>query len=195
MFGGTAAAPAEGPRDLPEPDLNRLALLPPDPAELMAGILRANIGLIDDLAPDRYQMLVARAAHRHRLDARLIASVITVETRWDETAVGSHGERGLMQILPSTGAWLAQKAGLDQYDLSDPETSIELGSYYLAMLLAEYGSPEKALAAYNGGPGAAQHSEENPYMLRVMKVYNLRPPAPKVAPIPDPIRLPFALAS
>lgn len=183
MFGGTAAAPAESQDQLPQPEPNPLAVLPPDPADLLAGLLREHTRLINDLAPDRYQMLVAKAAHRHRVDPRLIASVITVETRWDADAVGSYGEKGLMQILPSTGAWLAKVMGLEQYDLSDPETSVELGTMYLAMLIEEYGSPERALAAYNGGPRAAAGNwETNIYMRKVMKVYNQRPPAPKDRP-------------
>ncbi|MFZ5816029.1 MAG: lytic transglycosylase domain-containing protein [Bacillota bacterium] len=195
MFGGTAAAPAESSDQLPEPELNPLAMLPPDPADLLTGLLRSHIRLIDDLAPEEYQLLVARAAHRHRVDPRLIAAVITVETRWQAEAVGAAGERGLMQILPSTGAWLARVMGLEEYDLSDPETSVELGTLYLSMLIQEYGSPEQALAVYNGGPRAAKNWESNPYMQKVMAVYNQRPPAPRSAPPaePAPLEPPLAL--
>lgn len=175
MFGGSAAAPAESQDQLPQPELNPLAVLPPDPADMLTELLRSNTRLIDDLAPEEYQMLVVTVAHRRHLDPRLIAAVITVETRWNPAAVGSHGELGLMQILPSTGAWLADQMGLTEYDLADPETSIELGAYYLAMLVDEYGSPEKALAAYNGGPRAAAGWAENSYMQKVMGVYNQRP--------------------
>ncbi|MFZ5825081.1 MAG: lytic transglycosylase domain-containing protein [Bacillota bacterium] len=181
MLGGTAAAPAESQDQLPPLEPNPLAKLPPDPADLLAGLLESHARQIDDLAPERFRMLVAEAAHRHRLDPRLIASVITVETRWDPDAVGGHGELGLMQILPSTGAWLAELKGLTNYDLSDPATSIELGSTYLALLVEEYGSPERALAVYNGGPRAAEGWETNIYMHKVMRVYNQRPPAPPKA--------------
>lgn len=183
MLGGTAAAPAESQDQLPPPEPNPLAVLPPDPADLLARLLEANARLIDDLAPERFRMLVAEAAHRHRLDPRLIASVITVETRWDPDAVGGYGELGLMQILPSTGVWLARVKGLQHYDLSDPATSVELGATYLALLVEEYGSPQRALAVYNGGPRAAENWETNGYMQKVMRVYNQRQPAPpKVLP-------------
>lgn len=199
MFGGTAAAPhAEGHEMLPpEPELNPLAMLPPDPADLLASLLKARTELINDLAPDRYQMMIVETAHRHRLDPRLIASVITVETRWDPDAVGSYGEKGLMQILPSTGVWLARQMGLSQYDLSDPQTSIEMGAYYLSALVSEYGNPQKALAVYNGGPRAAKSWEQNIYMRKVMKVYNSRPePVKAPRPVqPDKFRSTISLAS
>lgn len=177
MLGGTAAAPHGGGQDeLPTPEPNPLAVLPPDPAEILAGLIRANIERINDLAPEQYQMLIAQTAHRHRLDPRLIASVVTVETKWDPDAVGSYGELGLMQVLPSTGGWLAGRMGLTEYNLADPQTSLEFGSYYLSMLVEEYGNPQVALAVYNGGPRAAEGWESNIYMRKVMAVYNSRPP-------------------
>jgi soluble lytic murein transglycosylase-like protein len=177
MLGGSAAAPAEAKSELPPPEPNPHAMLPPDPADLLAGLLKANLQLIDDLAPEQYRMLVVETAHRYQLDPRLIAAVITVETKWDPSAVGAHGELGLMQILPSTGAWLAERNGLSTYDLRDPKTSIELGASYLALLVSEYGTPERALAVYNGGPRAADGWETNIYARKVMAIYHSRKPA------------------
>lgn len=182
MFGGTAAAPAESQDQLPEPELNPLAILPPDPEELLANLLREDARLIEDLAPERYRMLVVEVAHRHQVDPRLIASVITVETKWDAGAVGAHGELGLMQVLPSTGEWLAGLMDRQEYDLSDPETSLEFGTYYLSLLIKEHGDPQIALAVYNGGPNAAATWQDNLYMKKVMRVYGQRPSAPQRQP-------------
>ncbi len=177
MFAGTAAAPAEGPEPaLPEPELDPVAELPPDPAELERARLQALTESIADLAPEPYRPLVAEVADRYGVDPRLIAAVITVETRWDPDAVGAHGERGLMQILPSTGEWLAGVMGLETYDLSDPATSVEMGTFYLSALIDEYGSEDIALAVYNGGPRAAAGWETNPYRQRVLAAYG-EPPA------------------
>ncbi len=178
MLGGSAASPAESQDDpLPQPELNPIAVLPPDPADLQAGLQEAQALQIADLAPEEYRSLVIETAKRHELDPRLVASVITVETRFKADAVGGHGELGLMQILPSTGQWLAARMGLDQYDLSDPATSVDMGSYYLAMLIEEHGTPERALAAYNGGPRAVAGWETNGYVRKVMKVYDQLPPS------------------
>ncbi|MEW8979578.1 MAG: lytic transglycosylase domain-containing protein [Symbiobacterium sp.] len=172
MFAGTAAAPAEsGDPQVPEPEENPTALLPPDPAELERAHLMAQAELIADLAPEKYRMLVVETAERHGVDPRLVAAVITVESRWDPDAVGAHGELGLMQILPSTGEWLADVMDLNEYDLSDPETSLEMGTFYLAALIQEYGSPDVALAVYNGGPRAAEDWQSNPYRAKVLAAY------------------------
>jgi soluble lytic murein transglycosylase-like protein len=129
-------------------------------------------GPIDDLVPLTYRSLVLRTAARHSLDPRLLAAVIKLESRFDPTTVGTHGEVGLMQILPSTGAWLAQSVGMESYDLRNDATSLELGALYLAINLREYGSVEKALAVYNGGPGAAEGWASNIYVERVLQFYN-----------------------
>lgn len=126
---------------------------------------------IADLVPEKYRSLVVTTAQRHNLDPRLIAAVGTVETRFDRTVVGTHGEVGLMQIMADTGAWLARLAKLDTYDLRDDATSLDLGALYLEVLVREYGSVEKALAVYNGGPRAAAGWETNIYVQRVLQYY------------------------
>jgi soluble lytic murein transglycosylase-like protein len=66
--------------------------------------------------------------------------------------VGTSGEVGLVQILPTTGAWVARKLNLYDYDMRDPRTNLTLGATYLRWLIAEHGSVERALMAYNAGP-------------------------------------------
>jgi soluble lytic murein transglycosylase len=59
-----------------------------------------------------------------------------------------------MQLLPSTAAPLARKAGIRRYStrkLYEPETNIALGTSHLGSLLRRYGKVELALAAYNAG--------------------------------------------
>ncbi|MBP2019226.1 soluble lytic murein transglycosylase-like protein [Symbiobacterium terraclitae] len=172
MFAGTAAAPAEGSDpNLAEPELDPMAAPPPDPAELERARLQSQAELIADLAPEKYRLLVITTAERYGVDPRLVAAIITVESRWDPDAVGAHGEQGLMQILPSTGEWLAGVMGLTEYRLSDPATSVEMGTFYLAALIREYGSADVALAVYNGGPRAAEGWQGNAYRRRVLTAY------------------------
>jgi soluble lytic murein transglycosylase-like protein len=174
LFGGVAAAPADAD-PLPPPDLDPRETPPPSPADLEARLVLAMAASIADLAPEEYRMPTVLAARRFQLDPRVLAAIITVETDWDPHAVGSHGELGLMQILPSTGAYLAEKAGLEEYNLADTATSLELGALYIAELLEQYGSTQKALAAYNGGPRAVKNAETNIYARKVMKWLQTRP--------------------
>jgi soluble lytic murein transglycosylase-like protein len=139
---------------------------------------RKEISGIEDLVPPHYRELLLATAARHGLDPRLVAAVITVETRFDRSIVGSHGEVGLMQIMADTGAFLARHARLSTYDLTDDATSLDLGCLYLEILLREYGSVERALAVYNGGPRGAERWQTSPYVARVLQFYKRSPEPP-----------------
>lgn len=171
LFGGVAAAPAGSDQSLPPPDEDPRLTLPPHPAQIEA-TTEVEGKLIADLAPEEFRPLVVSAAKNHGIDPRLLAAIVTVETEWNPHAVGTQGELGLTQVLPSTGAWLASVAGLTEYNLADPATSLQLSALYLSILLKEYATPEKALACYNGGPGAVPDWRSNLYARRVLKQYH-----------------------
>ncbi len=103
--------------------------------------------------------LVARTALLFDVDPALILGVIAVESRGDARARGAAGERGLMQIMPTTAVEQARFLGMEDpedVDLYDPETNITLGTAYLREQLDRFSRPELALAAYNAGPARLQ---------------------------------------
>lgn len=85
-------------------------------------------------------------AAQHGLDPNLVLQVIQVESSYNQSAIGSSGEVGLMQLMPSTAAGL----GVNPYDWKQ---NIEGGVSYLAGLINRFGSWDMGLAAYNAGPG------------------------------------------
>ena len=106
--------------------------------------------------PLRHDDVIRQQAADKGLDPSLIAGVIYVESRFrDQTSPA--GAKGLMQILPSTADYIAEKSGgtqFEQGDLARPQINIAYGSWYLAYLLDKYGGNERlALAAYNAGEG------------------------------------------
>lgn len=109
------------------------------------------------LYPLNYHQIIVKEARRAELDPSLVAAVINVESRWQADAVSRKGAKGLMQLMPTTAEWIADKTGqavITEQDLFSPETNIRLGVCYLADLLAQFGNDETlALAAYNGGRG------------------------------------------
>ena len=77
--------------------------------------------------------------------------------KYKNTAESETGALGLMQLMPDTARWVAQQVGHGNYtdrQLKEPETNIELGTWYLGHLLKEFNGDEvQALAAYNAGRG------------------------------------------
>lgn len=70
--------------------------------------------------------------------------------------VGKAGERGPMQIMPST----AMQYGVTPEQLDDPTTNRALGERILSRLLTKYnGDISKTLAAYNAGEGAVDRGQ------------------------------------
>lgn len=113
--------------------------------------------------PERQQRRLAtaivREARRNHIDPMLVVAVIRCESSFNNYAVSSVGAMGLMQVMPDTGTYLAGKAGFDlqrHTNLFDSETNVELGTAYLADLILRFGTLERALVAYNAGPGLAR---------------------------------------
>jgi soluble lytic murein transglycosylase len=102
-----------------------------------------------------YATLIGKYAARYALDPYLVAAVIHIESGNDPTALSKSGAIGLMQVMPETGGWIAQKLSMDDFSedmLCDPETNIAFGCWYLHFLLERYDTPV-AIAAYNAGQG------------------------------------------
>ena len=107
--------------------------------------------------PLPYEALVYRYALDNDINPYLVAGVILAESKYVPQARSPKGATGLMQIMPETALWIAQQMDDEEFtidDLSDPQTNIRLGTWYLASLKKEFSSNEMLmLAAYNGGRG------------------------------------------
>jgi soluble lytic murein transglycosylase len=103
--------------------------------------------------PEKYTGEVAAAAEAYGVSDAFIFSVINVESRFRPDAVSSRGAAGLMQIMPATAVWIADRTGRDfkPADLFDPAVNIDMGVYYLRYLLDKFEERETAAAAYNAG--------------------------------------------
>lgn len=114
------------------------------------------------LTPRQQQRLataIVREAHANGLDPLLVVAVIRSESSFNNFAVSGVGAMGLMQMMPDTGSWLAKQRGSAWHSknyLFDSELNVELGCAYLASLIDRFGTVEKALVAYNAGPGLAK---------------------------------------
>ncbi len=106
--------------------------------------------------PLKYQDVVERYARTYELEKSLVNGVIFCESRFDAEALSHADAVGLMQVTKETGWWVAEQMGLDPnaIDLTDPETNIRIGCWYLSWLMEKFdGVTETALAGYNAGHG------------------------------------------
>lgn len=113
----------------------------------------------DLVYPLRYEAEISQAATEFNLPPPLIAGVIYTESHFNPNALSPVGARGLMQIMPATGAGIAASLGESDYShdkLYDPKINIRYGSYYLRSLLDRYSNDlDVVLVAYNGGSSVA----------------------------------------
>jgi soluble lytic murein transglycosylase len=106
--------------------------------------------------PLAYQDEIKKNAAEYDLDPARVAAVIYRESSFRPEAVSGVGARGLMQIMPETGGWIAKKLGEESYytdeKLFEPALNIRYGCWYLNYLDGRYGGDlTKATAAYHAG--------------------------------------------
>ena len=105
-----------------------------------------------EAGPSAWRAHVAALAACYDLSPALLEAVVWQESRWNPQAVSPAGARGLAQLMPATGRQL-------RVDWRDPTANLEGGARYLRQQLDRFGGDlEKALAAYNAGPGRVERA-------------------------------------
>ena len=107
--------------------------------------------------PLNFWPAIKEQAKMRGLDPYYVAGLIRQETIFNPQARSHANAIGLMQLLPSTGQFVARKYGVGGgrvavADLYNPMINLQLGTGYLAQLVGEFGRLEYVAAAYNGGP-------------------------------------------
>jgi N-acetylmuramoyl-L-alanine amidase len=98
--------------------------------------------------------LMANSAARHGVDVSLVRAVGWQESGWWQGARSSTGAIGVMQLMPTTAAWLGPALlgrQINPYSVSD---NIDAGTAYLAYLQRQTGSRRLAIASYYQGLGS-----------------------------------------
>lgn len=104
--------------------------------------------------------------------AAFFQAMIKVESNYTQGAVSPAGAVGLAQLMPGTANYL-------RVDPADPIENLDGGARYLLEQMAEFGSLELALAAYNAGPEAVRkhvgippYNETQSHIVKVMAAYD-----------------------
>ena len=109
----------------------------------------------DEISP--YDDIVQEYAAHYDFDWRLIVAQMFQESHFDPNAESVAGASGLMQMLPTTAAWIGAE------NLSDPRHNIRAGLKYMNFLRSQFEEDLNlqdrtwfTLAAYNAGFGRVQ---------------------------------------
>lgn len=95
-----------------------------------------------------YGDLIYREAVRQQLPPELVAAVVKAESNFRPRLISHKQARGLMQVMPSTGALMGAT------NLMDPDENVRAGARYLKYLHRRFGGDLRlVLAAYNAGEG------------------------------------------
>jgi soluble lytic murein transglycosylase-like protein len=115
---------------------------------------------------------VIEASARYRIDPRLLAAVVYIESRFNHQSISSAGAEGLGQLMPGT----ADGLGVDP---RDPLQNLFGAAWLLRLNLDEFRNLPRALAAYNAGSGAVRrwngippYAETQWYVWAVLWVYD-----------------------
>lgn len=93
--------------------------------------------------------LIRQNGARHGVDPYLVFLVMEQESHFNPRVVSPKGARGLMQLMPGTGARFGVRRPFD------PAQNISGGTRYLRQLLDRFdGRVDLVLASYNAGEGA-----------------------------------------
>ena len=123
-------------------------------AVMAAGMLATAPALAAD-PTDEILYIAGELTAQYDLPAGLILAVCETESDFDQDCrTGSCV--GLMQIHSAYAGSFARAAGLESYDLTDPEDNMRIGAYLLADYLDRYqGDIHFALMCYNLGEAGA----------------------------------------
>ena len=110
--------------------------------------------------PTPFKEQLTPIAEQINLNLAWAYGLIRQESRFIMNASSSVGASGLMQVMPKTAQYVANKIGMTSYkitQLNDNKTNLTLGSNYLNMVLLDLdGSWVLASAAYNAGPSRSK---------------------------------------
>lgn len=103
--------------------------------------------VLSDRVTGHYAAALQEIAKANDISPHLLEALVWQESRWNPSAVSRAGAIGLAQLMPGT----ARDLGVNPHD---PIQNLAGGARYLRQQLNRFdGDVEKALAAYNAGPG------------------------------------------
>ena len=184
VLAGAAAEVVLLPRAVPRPpatfrEAGALTVMTqPQMEALLARVAKT----LDPTLRTKLAEAVLTESSRGGLDPLFVLSLVAVESRFRISASSERGAYGLMQLKPSTFAWIAGREpdiADDSAVSEDPVVDVRAAVRYFKWLEHRFHSRDDALMAYNAGPKRLQEYKKGgeipdslrEYPRRVMKEY------------------------
>lgn len=107
---------------------------------------------IKQVYPVHYQNFVTNSCERFQINESVIYALIRSESFFDAEVTSNAGAIGLTQLMEFTGNDISQRLKIKEYSLTDPETNILFGTYYLSELIRRCdNSLLQGFFSYNAG--------------------------------------------
>lgn len=185
VVAGAAAEFGLLPRVLPKPATHLKESARKSMSQLEVEGLLARVGKsLDPAVREKLAEAVLTESARAGYDPLFILALVSVESRFRMNASSERGATGLMQLKPSTFAWISARepdaGGEEAATGEDPVVDVRLAVRYFRWLERKFHSRNEALMAYNAGPKRVQEYRRaggdypdrlREYPRRVMKEY------------------------
>ena len=99
-------------------------------------------------------------ASKYNISFEIFTNLVYNESSFDSMATSYKGAKGLCQIMPKTARQLANLLGRKHYNLYNRDDNLELGAFYLSLLL-NFCQPDEALARYYAGKNWGSYVTSN----------------------------------
>ena len=102
--------------------------------------------------PKYYSDFVTQYCEQYEIEPAIMYALIRSESFFDSTIISSAGAVGLTQLMELTAGDIAHRFKMQDYSLTDPETNIRFGTYYIGNLITRCeNSPLLGFFSYNAG--------------------------------------------
>lgn len=143
--------------------------------------------------PNTYSEYVDKYSEEYNVEKQWIYALIKAESNFKKDSISQSGAIGLMQLMEKTAVEVSNEIGIEELDLNNADTNIELGTKYFANLVKYYnGNYNLAITAYNAGIGTVArwisegiikpdgtdienipYKETNNYVRKILKNYRM----------------------
>jgi soluble lytic murein transglycosylase len=134
-------------REAPRPPLAQ-----PELEALLAKVAKS----LDPALRSKLADAILTESVRAGYDPLFVLGLVSVESGFRLSASSERGASGLMQLMPSTFAWISSRepdiGGEDYAAAEDPVIDVRLAVRYIKWLEKRFHSRDEALMAYNAGP-------------------------------------------